>query len=192
MEVRCALPRRACNIPLWYLRSTRAAGLLMTFLFLYGTVSAYFVGLRLQQDISLASRDIAALEWVSTNTAADDRFALITGGAPLLDATSDWFPAIAGRRSVASVFGAEWIPGFDFADGLSRYRALQGCADQVSQCMKEWSTSGTERVNYVYVRAPSPRAPTVLQQSLRLDADFRLAYSQNGLEIYQWVAGAAH
>ena len=37
-----------------------------------------------------------------------------------------------------------------------------------------------------------PRALTVLQQSLGLDADYRVAYSENGVEIYEWLAPGAH
>ncbi len=147
-----------------WLPATPTTALVLFFLFLYGTVSAYFVAFRLQSEVSLAERDVAAMGWISHNTATGDKFALVTGGEPLLDATADWFPTIAGRRSVASYFGAEWIPGFDFASGLGRYRALQDCANQEAQCIKDWESSGIEIVKYVYVRAPSSRVRTALQE----------------------------
>jgi hypothetical protein len=167
--------------------TSRLPFLVLIFLFLYGVLAAYYVGLNLQQNASLARRDLLALEWISSHTAPEDRFALVTQGEPLLDPTSDWFPAITGRRSVASYFGAEWIRGLDFARGLARYRALQACADQDAECLMEWQGSGNEPpVGYVYVRAPNPEQRTVLQQSLRLDAGFRLIYSEQGIDVFQW------
>jgi hypothetical protein len=173
------------------LRAPRAPMLTLVFLFLYGTVAAYYAGARLVQATSLASRDIVALEWISGHTSTDARFALVTDGEPLLDATSDWFPAITGRRSVASLFGTEWIPGLNFAEGLSRYRALQICLDEGSDCIKDWMRAGTEFVDYVYVRADPAKARTALQASLGQDYEFQLVYAEDGVELFEWLPQGA-
>lgn len=158
----------------------------LIFLVSYGTLAAYYVGLGLQQNASLASRDLLAFEWISAHTASSDRFALVTEGKPLADPTADWFPAITGRRSVASYFGAEWIRDLDFARGLSRYQALQACAAQEAQCLEAWQHSSSEPVEYVYVRAARKEGRTLLQDSLSRAAGFRLVYSEQGIDVFQW------
>jgi len=190
-RIAAAAPAITTN-PMRDVFGAKAPTLLLAFLFLYGTVMAYFAGARLVQDATLEPRDEAALAWISGNTSATDRFALVTEGEPLLDATSDWFPAITGRRSIASFFGAEWIPGLDFGLGLSRYRALQACADKQSQCIEDWMRSGTESADYVYVRARDAQAKTALQESLRLDGDFQMVYAAGGVELFEWVLRDAH
>jgi hypothetical protein len=185
-HARRSLPT-AADMPVGF-QTSRLPFVVLTFLFLYGVLAAYFVGRNLQQNASLARRDLLALGWITSHTDADARFALVTQGQPLLDPTSDWFPAITGRRSVASYFGAEWIRGLDFARGLASYRALQACADQDAQCLKVWQGSGIEAVGYVYVRAPNPERRTLLQESLRLDHGFRLVYSEQGIDVFQWRA----
>jgi hypothetical protein len=161
--------------------------MLLGYLLLYGMVASYFMELQLRQSASLTSRDTSAFEWIAENTPTDSGFALVTGGKPLLDPTSDWFPAITGRRSVASYFGAEWIHDLEFSEGLARYSELQLCANQETSCLKDWARGATEPVEYVYVRSNAADQRTALQESLAIDADFRLVYSENGVDLYHWV-----
>jgi hypothetical protein len=160
--------------------------LLVSFLFIYGAFAAYFVGHQLQQRASLGDRDLAALQWTADHGGPRDGYALVTEGEPLLDPTSDWFPAMTGRRSVASYFGSEWRGDLDFARGLLRYRALQACANLQAQCLRDWLLSAGEHVDSVYVRAPDSAGRTVLQESLMQDNEFQLIYSADGIEIFDW------
>ncbi|HET6845224.1 MAG TPA: hypothetical protein VFH29_00225 [Anaerolineales bacterium] len=166
---------------------TPAGGsLLVSFLFVYGAFAAYFVGHQLQQRASLGDRDLAALKWIADHGDPREDYALVTEGEPLLDPTSDWFPALTGRRSVASYFGSEWRGDLDFAHALLRYRALQACANLQAQCLREWLLSSGEPVDSVYVRASDSGGRTILQESLMQDEDFRLIYSADGIQIFDW------
>jgi hypothetical protein len=98
----------------------------------------------------LLPNDRAAMVWVSQNLPADAKVAVVTGLPWWNDATSEWFPAIARRQSVATPQGYEWTA--DFVSRQERNRLLQDtCAPRGSDCLRRWIDLFNLRVNFVYV-----------------------------------------
>ncbi|MBE0672287.1 MAG: hypothetical protein IH588_17060 [Anaerolineales bacterium] len=95
-------------------------------LFLY---NAYQVSDRLSHQV-LSAEERKAIEWAKANTELDERFLILDEeGNPLLSPLTEWFPALAERRSVATIQGTEWLPGEE------NYNELYGAVTDIHQCL---------------------------------------------------------
>ncbi len=60
---------------------------------------------------SLPPADRQAMQWISDNTPRSAQFLVLsTTWAWQNDSVGEWFPAVAGRKSVLTVQGSEWLP----------------------------------------------------------------------------------
>ena len=73
----------------------------------------------------LSSNDLAAIAWAKENAPANARFLVLPGQQWAMDAPGEWFPALSERASVATVQGAEWLPGDEFRRRRTRHDALR-------------------------------------------------------------------
>ncbi|MEX0749585.1 MAG: hypothetical protein WD359_02150, partial [Dehalococcoidia bacterium] len=157
----------------------------------YMLLSAVATSPRLLTGVTIDER--AGMDWVEENTPEASTFAVVSGDRWPIDRTSEWFPALAGRRSVATVQGAEWLPNGAFRAAISDYDALQVCADRDGECLQEWADSTARSFDYVYI----PKLPTryagpgeercclTLERFLRQDAAYRLAFDGPGAVIFE-------
>ena len=74
---------------------------------------------------ALSENDLAAMRWAKTNAPDDARFLVIPSNQWGMDAPAEWFPALAERASVATVQGAEWLPGGEFRRRAQRHDKLR-------------------------------------------------------------------
>jgi hypothetical protein len=167
------------------LRGT-SARLAVGFVIVYGMMSAYATGLRIRDEFTLGASDLQAMAWARANTAADARFAIITDGLPLRDATSEWFPTLTGRQSIGTVFGFEWIRNVDFGDRVQSYQSLQACAGQTTSCLQAWSRKHSLAFEYVYLRVPGGADAVPLGVLLDASSDYETVYAGQTLKIYRW------
>jgi hypothetical protein len=72
------------------------------------------------------SADARAMGWARRNTPSRATF-LVAGDA------AEWFPLLANRRSVASPWGAEWLPPPERSGQIERYRAVVEC--RTARCL---------------------------------------------------------
>jgi hypothetical protein len=141
----------------------------------------------------LTADERAAMAWVDGNTPATSAFAVVSGDRWPIDRTSEWFPVLAGRRSVATVQGTEWLPDGAFRASISEYDELQVCADRDGGCLEEWEAATGRRFDYVYI----PKLPTryadpgeerccfTLERALSDDRHYRLAFDGPGAVIFE-------
>lgn len=178
-------------MPRW-LRSHRAAAVVVTLML--------FVALRTASrgaaDPSgpmhgLADGHVAAMEWVRENSDPGARFAIITGRPWESDYLSEWFPVLAGRRSLATVQGAEWTGLEAFLDRLAMHRQLEGCARRTAACVDEWIDRWATEPVYVFVpkgRLYGPGSPgdccPALRDTLLASDRYRLVYDGPGASIF--------
>jgi hypothetical protein len=167
------------------LRKSRQERLFLAYLALYGCVGAYVVGSKIAREITLTIADLQAFEWVRENTLPTSRFALVTQGLPLRDASSEWFPAMTNRRSVATVFGLEWVPSTDFAASTERYKSLQACSAQDTSCLDFWAEDEGDAFDYVYLRSEDTKGRTVLGDALAHSPGYERVFSNKILVIYR-------
>jgi hypothetical protein len=92
----------------------------------------------------------AAMEWANDNLAPDARVVIVTGLPWWNDATSEWFPAIARRHSVATAQGYEWTGSFSLRH--RQHQLLQDvCAVRTVDCILDWKAYFNIAADYVYL-----------------------------------------
>ena len=108
-------------------------------------------------DVPLTTQDRVAMTWVGQSTPSNSRFLVITGNRVwVVDRAAEWFPALTGRMSVATVQGSEWLPTGQFSQDVTQYNDLQACADQSTACIDNWEKETRKSFDYVYVTKRAP------------------------------------
>lgn len=87
----------------------------------------------------VSAAQAAAMTWVAQETDAETRFIVATSVVWGADEVSEWFPAVAGRQSVATVQGSEWLGTAGFRAQRARHLAVLTCTARTDLCMAEWS-----------------------------------------------------
>jgi hypothetical protein len=109
---------------------------------------------------ALSPANRAAMAEVADVIPEDANVAVIVGrGRWEIDATSEWFPAISGRRSVGTVQGYEWLGGERWDAQRRAYAELQKCAADVLSCIPGWAADHGLSVDYVYIPKGSLHGP---------------------------------
>jgi hypothetical protein len=113
-----------------------------------------------------------------------------------IDSVSEWFPALAGRTSVATPQGLEWLPGGVYAVTLDRHAALQACAAMDAACLERWAAITRTSFTHVLVSRPSSQpddefAWTRLVASLRGSPGYALDYEDGDAAIFSVLPTAA-
>jgi len=162
----------------------------LAFIALYAVCSAV-IGDRSYM-AALSPEERQAMDWVAAHTPPTSTFAVVTGDEAWgTDRSSEWFPTLTRRVSVATVQGHEWAPGF--AEQIERYRALQRCATHNGDCLESWLRRTGSAIGYLYVvkRAPSFGESAAgadgclpLREALSTDARYRLLYDGPGAAVY--------
>ena len=137
--------------------------------------------------LSAGNRD--AMSWVNSNTPAGAPFLVMpstTGWQ--IDAPSEWFPALAARRSISTVQGYEWLGAASFRAQQKRYTELQRCAIQSSECLSAWREATGLSFDYVYVSKGVPPSDRHRHPGQKIDccAGLRanLAFSSEYVQVY--------
>jgi hypothetical protein len=181
-----AAPSGGRHAPRWLAPAALIAGAL------YITLSALIAQPLLVTAMSHDERD--GMAWVQQNTPPDSRVLVVTADRWFADRTSEWFPQLTGRESVATVQGYEWASGGAFATRMSRYDAVQECANKDGDCLAAWTQATGVGFDYVYVPKLAPRsALTVadryeccagLRNALRADARYAVAFDGPGATVF--------
>jgi hypothetical protein len=149
-------------------------------LFLY---NAYSVSNTLSYQV-LGTEEFKAIEWVNSNTKATDRFLILDEqGNPLLSPFTEWFPALTGRRSIATIQGTEWLDGEKhYNEQLPIITSLHQCLYQDVSCLYDLQDKMTDKYSFIIV---SSRNQISLLNSLENHPDFKLVYSSSMIKIFQ-------
>jgi len=176
------------NLPLTGPASITAFVVLLGLWFYSALVSAVLIA----NTMTLTGADKTAFDWVVANTPAESHFLILTGNFPFIDPTSEWFPALTDRESIATVQGHEWDEKRNFTDVLLTASELQYCADQIPECLDNWLTGNKVNVDYIYIRKlisqngeePEPLSST-LPTLLVASGKYKLVYKTEEIAILQ-------
>ncbi|MBI5963260.1 MAG: hypothetical protein HY863_07285 [Chloroflexi bacterium] len=130
----------------------RYVKIFLVVLFIYTSLFAFQTAAKIKQHSTLTKVDLAAFKWVKENTPPNSQFVLLTQGLSLNDSSSEWFPAITERKSIATVFGYEWINDGNFSVRLDTYQKLQECAVQDITCLNRWAQETGRDFSHIYIR----------------------------------------
>jgi hypothetical protein len=163
----------------------RQARLFLGFLSIYMLVAGYVTPLKVLQRATLQEAQLSAMRWIRDNTSPDSAFLLVTNGQPLLDPASDWFPALAERVSLATVFGQEWKPGLDFGRKIDDYNDLQACTDEGTQCLEAWAWASGKRFTHVYFGPDASGSP--LARDLGNSTQYRILFFRKDVLVAERI-----
>jgi hypothetical protein len=155
-------------------------------LFVYG---AYQVSDTLSYQV-LGMGEINAIEWVKANTVSSDRFLILDEqGNPLLSPLTEWFPALAERRSIATIQGTEWLDGNRHYSNLyAPITDIHQCLYQDAGCLRKFQAGLPDPYEYIMLSAKQAGGGQVrlpLSDSLSKDAGFSLVYNSGGIFIFK-------
>jgi hypothetical protein len=134
----------------------------------------------------LTIEERAAMRWVAAAAPPSTRFVVVSGDGWAYDRSSEWFPVLAQRTSVATVQGTEWLPDHLFARRKEQHRLLQSCGQRDAACLDEWARNAQMTFTHVYV-AERDQGPCCsrLRDALRSDPSYRTVYRATGVTIFE-------
>jgi len=160
-------------------------------------LSAFLAPYLLSPMASLDMDARAAMTWVRSSLPASARVVVVTGREWYEDATSEWFPYLAGRRSIATVQGFEWAGASAWQAQIDMDAALQELATNTAASLEEWALE--YHVSYEYVYVPKGRLGdvssgveccTALRQTLRESGAYEIVYDGPGATIARRLSNA--
>ncbi len=164
----------------------------------YGWISS--LGANIGSYTSLSQPERAAMAWVQTSTPENAKFAVVTGDIWALDRSSEWFPVLADRVSIATVQGYEWAPNHGFAKQQDSYDALQNCSTETPTCVEAWAQTNRSAFDYLYVGRRDEQQGFVdyhapccsgLVALLKLDPSYRLVFENEDAFIFEHTVSTA-
>jgi len=133
----------------------------------------------------LSGDELAALTWVREETPSGSSFLVVPDGAWETAKTAEWFPVLAGRLSVATVQGTEWVSNGGFDRARAIYDHAFDCGFRTTVCLDELAAEHGVAFDYVYVRkGETGQCCDTLLDSLTTDAAYQLVYEDDGATVY--------
>ncbi len=168
--------------------------LFLVFIGLYMLGDASYFGTQLAKSV-LGESNRAAFAWIRENTPPDASFLILTGREELFcDSAQEWFPALTGRVSIATLQGREWTQGAEFGKVIEAFQATQRCAQDASplSCISQKPL----QYNYVLVNASRPIMQNCRQLAISSDGQrlidelkvsplFSAVYETEGVALFQ-------
>ena len=180
------------RVPGWpavLLRSVGARAVLVGALVL-ATLSSLLAPYLLGSMASLGPDARAAMAWVDASAPADVRVVVVTGRDWYEDATAEWFPYLAGRQSVSTAQGYEWLGSAAWKQQLQIASSLQAVSNAPVANLDMWARDHDLAYDLVYVPkgklgdATSPSdCCDVLRESLRASPGYEVIYDGAGATI---------
>jgi hypothetical protein len=151
-------------------------------LFLY---NAYSVSETLSHQV-LGDEERKAIQWVMSNTEPSDRFLILDEqGNPLLSPFTEWFPALAERRNIATIQGTEWLEGDKhYNEQYSIVTSLHKCLHENTECLEKLQSNMAGEYEFIII---SSETAVPLLHSLENNLEFKTVYSSPIVRIFQVV-----
>jgi len=122
--------------------------------FAYALLAAMYFGMFALKPLSAGEQQ--AMAWVAQNTALDSKFLVLSGDRWGDDRSAEWFPALAGRASIATVQGSEWLGPDGFNRRWHAADKLRKCVVEDANCVEAWISEMDVRVTHLYVAKRQP------------------------------------
>jgi hypothetical protein len=134
---------------------------------------------------ALNRQDRAAMQWMAAHTDTSARVLVLTSGPWQIDKVSEWFPVLAGRTSLATVQGSEWLPNRAFYAFIARQQRIASCANSGTACLASLRETPGLRFTHVYIpNGAGVACCRPLLAALREDPRFELIYDEQGATIF--------
>jgi hypothetical protein len=155
--------------------------LLMGFQMLVSAISA------VQRIPRLQSSELKVCEWTIQETPKYSSFLILSDKQPMSDPLAEWFPALTGRKSIATVQGYEWIENPGLIEKIQSHLDLQTCIDSDISCLKNWKARNNARFDYLIINKTQVNHQNAGDSALAglLEAkDFKKVYESDDNILY--------
>ena len=135
-----------------------------------------------------------AMYWIDKNTKSSSEFIVMSahpGWAWFLDTTSEWFPALSERKSLATVQAYEWLP--DFSSRLKMNADLKNCMDYDIGCVEKLAEEKFPKYTHIYISKHTKLEPDwtgccslIIDTALR-SRNLRLIFENSGAYVFERV-----
>jgi hypothetical protein len=157
-----------------------------SYVFITLVVGAYFTSLSVAQNLTVRPSEGEAMQWLSESTGQDAIIVTINEGRkPLLDAVTEWMPALTGRRVTTSAFGQEWLDGEIFGNSLKAYRNMQTCGQKNESCLSAWMEQYGS-FDFIFFSMKERDYP--LRVYLLQSTEYQQVYENDGVSIFQYIS----
>lgn len=138
---------------------------------------------------ALGAEERKAVEWAKANTKANENFLILDEqGNPLLSPLTEWFPALAERRSIATIQGTEWLRGkMHYNELYETITNIHQCLYQDVDCLRKFQGGLPGEYEYIMLSAKQSenKSQLPLVVSLSENSDFILVYSSQNIYIFK-------
>ncbi len=160
----------------------RMIALILLYFLIYGLISTFVTDAQLM-DLTLKPEGVQTFDWIKNNLPQDSRFIVLTNGGPVYDLISEWFPALTGDTSLATVFGTEWLRSESFRQNSTRYIDLQACLFSDTTCLADWSEKYAEPYTYVLISGQNQKWPLLL--TIRRSYNYQEIYESSDMVVFE-------
>lgn len=138
----------------------------------------------------LPPEQIEAMQWLWTNTPGEAAILVPTAEVWGFDEVSEWLPALAGRYSVGTVQGSEWLGEAGFEAQLANHERILDCAHETAPCYAEIDPSALIFVPKGQTAGPfSPADCCPALRSTLVDSGYTVIYDGPGATIAEPASG---
>ncbi len=141
---------------------------------------------------ALAPANREAMAWIRDNVPANDDFLVVSGSDWFVDADAEWFPVLAGHRSLNTVQGYEWLGKNAWIQQAVRNDDLQTCTWKTADCVANWARKWNVTGAWLFVPArtietlsPTGDCCAALRASLRASSDYELVHDDAGGAVFK-------
>jgi hypothetical protein len=181
---------RSAPSKIWF-PGWQATGIL-AFLLVYAVVGAMIrkpgLGGEGEYLTSLTEGQRTAMQWIAEQTPPESAFLVVPRSPWQVDKESEWFPVLAGRRSLATVQGTEWSTDGGFDTSVFVYDRAWDCGYQDTSCLTAWVETSGRQFTHVYVTYNGGlQCCTSLLESLENDPNYLKVYDGPGGTVFALV-----
>lgn len=104
----------------------------------------------------LSAGDRQAMAWIGDNVPEDAAFVVVPSTKLWsIDAVAEWFPVLAGRPSLTTIQGTEWLADV-YGQRQAAVAVLVRCTGEDAGCLEAWSAAHHLSFSHVYVTKGRP------------------------------------
>jgi hypothetical protein len=135
--------------------------------------------------VGLSRDERVAMSWVAKATPAEGKFLVLPDSSWQTAKVAEWFPYLAGRVSVATVQGTEWLKDDAFTAKVHAFYLAMECGYRTSACLDTWQTQTGLPFTHVYIgKSDRGQCCWTLHTSLAADQRYEVVYDGPGATIF--------
>lgn len=143
-------------------RASRGLPIFLAVILPYVLSNSLYYGILLSKK-HVSETERSAMQWIEQNTPAESTFLVITGEPNgFCDSTSEWFPTLTNRQSLATLQGNEWLKGDNFGEFVGDMESLQACGKKGIDCLTREADHFASDFDYLYISLNSPTSNCTL------------------------------